>query len=167
VAALCWGTGSVYSRRARLPNRALVSTSMQMLAGGAMLLIVGAATGELGSVHPSMISLASILGLVWLIVPGSLVAFSAYVWLLQNARISLVSTYAFVNPVVAVFLGWAFLSEPITGTTVLAGVVIVAAVALIVSARAAGQERPAPDPGAETLADSGEEPATAVARRSR
>jgi len=155
-AALCWGTGSVYSRRASLPRRALVSTSMQMLAGGALLLVVGAATGEFGAVHPSKISLASILGLAWLVVFGSLVAFSAYVWLLQNARISLISTYAYVNPVVAVFLGWAILSEPITGTTLLAGAVILAAVALIVSARPAIPKREGPEPAAATLAENGD-----------
>ncbi|MDP9342891.1 MAG: EamA family transporter [Actinomycetota bacterium] len=157
VAALCWGTGSVYSKRAALPKRALVSTAMQMLAGGAIALVVGAVTGEFGDLHPSQISLPSILGLVWLIVPGSLIAFSAYVWLLQNARISLVSTYAYVNPVVAVFLGWALLSEPVTGTTLLAGAVILAAVALIVTARPAAQKPPAPDPGAEGLSEEGHE----------
>jgi drug/metabolite transporter (DMT)-like permease len=151
VAALCWGSGSVYSKRAALPKRAMVSTAMQMLAGGTIALVVGAATGEFGDLHPSHISLASILGLAWLIVPGSLIAFSAYVWLLQNARISLVSTYAYVNPVVAVFLGWALLSERVTVTTLLAGAVILAAVALIVTARPAVQKRPAPDPCAETL----------------
>jgi len=159
VAALCWGTGSVYSKRAALPRRALVSTAMQMLAGGAIALVVGAATGEFADLHPTSISLASVLGLTWLIVPGSLIAFSAYVWLLQNARISLVSTYAYVNPVVAVFLGWALLSEPVTGTTLLAGAVILAAVALIVTARPGAPERAAPDPEAETLDDEESVPA--------
>jgi drug/metabolite transporter (DMT)-like permease len=134
-AALCWATGSLYSRRAPLPSRPLVSTAMQMLAGGALLAVVGVASGELSDVHLSRISLSSTLGLAYLIVFGSLVAFSAYVWLLRNARISLIATYAYVNPIVAVFLGWAFLSEPIRGVTLLAGAVIVVAVALIVSAR--------------------------------
>jgi drug/metabolite transporter (DMT)-like permease len=110
-AALCWATG------------------------GALLAVVGVASGELSDVQLARISLSSILGLAYLIVFGSLVAFSAYVWLLRNARISLIATYAYVNPIVAVFLGWAFLSEPIRGITLLAGAVIVVAVALIVSAR--------------------------------
>ena len=159
VAAACWGTGSVYSKRAALPKRALVSTAMQMLVGGTLALVVGAATGEFGDLHLSQVSLASVLGLVWLIVPGSLLAFSAYVWLLQNARISLVGTYAYVNPVVAVFLGWALLSEPVTPMTLVAGAVILAAVALIVTARPS-TNRPAPDPEAETLE---EDPAPATA----
>ncbi len=108
---------------------------MQMLAGGALLGIVGVATGEVGRVDLSGITLSSVLGLAYLIVFGSLIAFSCYVWLLRNARLSLVATYPYVNPVVAVFLGWAFLSEPVTLTTLLAGAVIVVAVAIIVSAQ--------------------------------
>jgi drug/metabolite transporter (DMT)-like permease len=141
-AALCWATGSLYSRRAPLPGRPLVSTAMQMLAGGALLAVVGVASGELADVHLSRISLSSILGLAYLIVFGSLVAFSAYVWLLRNARISLVATYAYVNPIVAVFLGRVFLSEPITGSTLIAGAVIVFAVAMIVSARRPSASKP-------------------------
>ena len=143
VAAMSWATGSVYSRRASLPKRPLVSTAMQMLAGGVLLLVVAAATGEFGDLRVSHISVASWAGLAYLIVFGSWVAFSAYVWLLQNAPISKVATYAYVNPVVAVFLGWAVLSERITWVTLLAGAVIVVAVALIVSAKA---PRPAPSP---------------------
>ena len=143
VAPVCWATGSLYSRRAALPSRPLVSTAMQMLAGGVLLGIAGLVTGEVADVHPSQISLGSVVGLVYLIVLGSLVAFSTYVWLLRNAPISLVGTYAYVNPVVAVFLGWAFLDEIIRGTTLLAGAVIVVAVALIVTAR----RPPEPPPG--------------------
>jgi drug/metabolite transporter (DMT)-like permease len=139
----------LYSRHAPLPSRPLVSTAMQMLAGGVFLAVVGIATGELGRVHLSQVSLSSVLGLTYLIVFGSLVAFSCYVWLLRNARLSLVATYPYVNPVVAVVLGWAILSEPVTLTTVLAGGVIVVAVALIVSARRPAH-RPADDVPAET-----------------
>jgi drug/metabolite transporter (DMT)-like permease len=146
VGAMCWATGSVYSKRAPLPRRPLVSTAMQMLGGGALLAILGIAAGELGDIHPDRISLNSILGLAYLIVFGSLVAFTAYVWLLQNVRISLVATYAYVNPVVAVFLGWAFLSERITWVTVMAGAIILVAVALIVSANQKAPPAPAPEP---------------------
>ncbi len=146
LASLSWATGSVYSRHAALPKRPMVSTAMQMIAGGVLLGILGVASGEVPKVHLSHISLASWLGLAWLIVFGSWVGFTAYVWLLRNARISLVSTYAYVNPVVAVFLGWLFLSERVTGTTLAAGMIILAAVALIVTA-----SRPPPAPPPEPV----------------
>jgi drug/metabolite transporter (DMT)-like permease len=135
AAAIGWSIGSMYSRSAQLPARPLVATALQMLAGGLALAIAGAIHGEFGDIHPERFSTASLLGLAYLIVFGSWVAFSAYVWLLRSAPISLVSTYAYVNPVVAVFLGWAFLSERITPRTVTAGAVIVVAVALMLSAR--------------------------------
>jgi drug/metabolite transporter (DMT)-like permease len=135
VAAIGWATGSMYSRRAPLPARPLVGTAMQMLAGGVALVIAGALHGEFVRIHPERFSAASLVALGYLIVFGSWVAFSAYVWLLRAAPISLVSTYAYVNPVVALFLGWAFLNERVTPRTLVAGAVILAAVALIVTAR--------------------------------
>jgi drug/metabolite transporter (DMT)-like permease len=134
-ASLSWAAGSVYARRASLPRQPLLAAGMEMLCGGAVLLLVGVAGGELSNVHLDAISLGSAMALLYLIVIGSLVAFSAYAWLLSHAKLSLISTYAYVNPVVAVFLGWAVLSEPITGRTILASAVIVAAVALIVASR--------------------------------
>ncbi|HEV7735691.1 MAG TPA: EamA family transporter [Candidatus Binatia bacterium] len=132
-AALSWAAGSLYARRAPLPKRALVATSMEMLTGGALLIVAGLVTGELREIDPSRFSTSSLLALAYLTVFGSLLAFSAYIWVLGNAPVSLVSTYAYVNPVVAVFLGWLFLDEPITGRMVLAGGIIIAAVALIAS----------------------------------
>jgi drug/metabolite transporter (DMT)-like permease len=143
LAAGSWAAGSVYSKRAPLPRRPLVGAGMEMLAGGALLAVMGLATGELGRLHPSRVSAESFLGLAYLMVFGSLVAFTAYVWLLKRARLSLVGTYAYVNPVVAVFLGWLILSEPITGRTLVASGVIMVAVALIVTARS-GPARPPP-----------------------
>jgi drug/metabolite transporter (DMT)-like permease len=143
IASILWAAGSLYSRNAPLPSRPLVGTAMEMLCGGAALGVVGIAAGELGRVDIAAISLESLLGLGWLIVFGSLVGFSAYVWLLRVTRTSLVGTYAYVNPVVAVLLGWAMLGEPITVQTLIAGGVIVVAVALIVSARAPKEEVPA------------------------
>ena len=102
-----------------------------MLAGGVMLAVVAAATGEWSDIHD--VSTTSILSLVYLIVIGSWLAFTAYAWLLRTTRTSLVSTYAYVNPLVAVFLGWAVLSEPISARTIVAGLVILGAVALIVT----------------------------------
>jgi drug/metabolite transporter (DMT)-like permease len=139
VASLSWSAGSLYARRAPLPKRPLVGTGMQMLAGGVLLALVGAARGEFAQFELAAVSTESILGLIYLVVFGSLVAFAAYVWLLRVTRTTLVSTYAYVNPVVAVFLGWAVLSEPITMRTLIAGGIIVVAVALIVSARRAKQ----------------------------
>ncbi|MDQ4004864.1 MAG: drug/metabolite exporter YedA [Actinomycetota bacterium] len=137
IAPLTWAAGSLYARRAALPKRALVGTSMEMLCGGAILLVAGIVTGELADLRLGAISFESLLGLGWLIVFGSIVGFTAYVWLLANARTSLVGTYAFVNPIVAVLLGWLILDEAITLRTVIAGAVIVVGVALIITARGA------------------------------
>jgi drug/metabolite transporter (DMT)-like permease len=118
---------------------------MQMLAGGAVLTVVATAMGEWADLDLAAVSLESLLGLGFLIVFGSLVGFASYVWLLRSARTTLVSTYAYVNPIVAVFLGWAILGEAVTARTLLAGAVIVTAVALIVSAH------PAPKPSGEPV----------------
>jgi drug/metabolite transporter (DMT)-like permease len=140
AASVSWAAGSLFARSAPLPSRPLVGTAMEMLCGGVALGVVGIAAGELGRVNISEISLVSLFGLGWLIVFGSLVGFSAYIWLLRVTRTSLVGTYAYVNPVVAVLLGWAMLGEPITVQALIAGGVIVVAVALIVSARAPKEE---------------------------
>ena len=133
LASLSWAAASLYSRHATLPARTAVSTAMQMLTGGAWMTLAGMATGELGGVRPATFSTASLAALVYLIVFGSLVAFSAYAWLLRAAPTSLVATYAYVNPVVAVALGWALAGEPITARMLVAGAVIVAAVVLVAS----------------------------------
>ena len=135
IGALLWAVGSLYARRAKLPSRPLVGTGMEMIAGGALLALAGVVTGELGRVHFSQISGESFLGFLYLVVFGSWIGFSSYVWLLRVAPVSLVGTYAYVNPVVAVLLGWAILSEVVSGRTVLAGAIIVIGVALIILAR--------------------------------
>ena len=131
AAGAAWAAGSLYSRRAPLPRRQFVSAGMQMVTGGVMLAVVAAATGEVSDIHRP--STESILALVYLIVVGSWLAFTAYAWLLRTTRTSLVSTYAYVNPVVAVFLGWAVENESISARTLVAGLVVLAAVALIVT----------------------------------
>jgi drug/metabolite transporter (DMT)-like permease len=146
VSAISWAAGSLYSRRAPLPRRPLVGASMEMIAGGAMLAVLGLAVGEGSQV--SHVSTSSILALAYLIVFGSLIGFSAYIWLLRAAPTSLVSTYAYVNPVVAVFLGWAIESEPIGARTIIAGAMILLAVALIVRKRPARAQMPARVPAA-------------------
>ncbi|HEU4354395.1 MAG TPA: EamA family transporter [Actinomycetota bacterium] len=142
-ASLAWAIGSLYSRNAPLPNRPFVGVAMEMLVGGLALAIAGVLAGELGQIDVSRFSTASLIGLLYLIVFGSWVGFTAYLWLLRTARTSLVSTYAYVNPVVAVFLGWLILDEPVKIRTVVAGAIIVASVALIISAGGAHREQEA------------------------
>jgi drug/metabolite transporter (DMT)-like permease len=131
-----WSHGSLFAaRRARLPSQALVATALQMLFGSMFLLLEGVLTGELGRFRPEAITLRSVVALVYLITIGSMLAFNAYAWLLRHAPLSLIGTYAYVNPVVAVALGAIFLAEPISVRTLVASAVIVAAVAVIVTAR--------------------------------
>jgi drug/metabolite transporter (DMT)-like permease len=132
LAAAFWATGSFLSRRLQLPRDPLVSTGVQMLMGGLVMMVVGVVRGELPTVDPSEFSTASLIALAYLVVVGSLVAFTAYVWVLQHAPISKVATYAYVNPVIAVFLGWIVLSEEITGFVLAGAAVIVSSVAFIV-----------------------------------
>jgi drug/metabolite transporter (DMT)-like permease len=131
LSGITWAIGSLYARQAPLPKRPLVNSSMQMLTGGALLMIVAAGSGELTEVGQP--SLRSILAMAYLILIGAIVAFSAYAWLVRSVPMSLASTYAYVNPVVAVFLGWAILSEPLSARTIAAGAIILGAVALIVT----------------------------------
>lgn len=135
VASILWAVGSVYSRRAALPESPLQATGMEMLTGGAMLVLVGSAAGEWGRFDPGAVSGRSLLALAYLIVFGSGVGFTAYVWLLKHVEVAKVSTYAYVNPVVAVFLGWLLAGEAVTARTLAAAAVIVAAVAFITSSR--------------------------------
>jgi drug/metabolite transporter (DMT)-like permease len=130
-----WAGGSLYARGAALPESPLLSASMQMLAASAFLGIAGLAKGEARGIHADSFSTKPVIAFVYLVLVGSLIAFSAYAWLLKNVRIGVVATYAFVNPVVAVALGTVFLNEAIGWSTVAAGAAIVVAVVLIVTAR--------------------------------
>ena len=138
-----WATGSLYSRTAAVPRRPLVGTAMQMLAGSAVLGILALVTGDVARVRLAEITPASLAALVYLVLVGSLVGYTAYVWLLRVAPISLVATYAYVNPVIAVFLGWLVLAEPLQPRTLLAGAIILVAVAVIVRARGGESRRTA------------------------
>jgi drug/metabolite transporter (DMT)-like permease len=140
AASLFWAAGSIYSRSAPHPPAPLLSTGMQMLAGGAGLLLAGAVHGELAQLGGMRPSTRSVLAMSYLIVFGSLVGFTAYVWLLRVSTPAKVATYAYVNPVVAVFLGWALAGEPVTRRTLIAAAVIVGAVALITTAQTARRE---------------------------
>jgi drug/metabolite transporter (DMT)-like permease len=155
LASVSWATGSFVSKRLPLPKDPFVSTAAQMLFGGVVLLIAGLVAGEASDLDPSSFSGASIAGFVYLIVAGSFLAFTAYVWLLQNAPISKVATYAYVNPTVAIFLGWLILSEEITPIILVGAAVIIASVAWIVrmesiaakrTAITAAEPGPAPPP---------------------
>ena len=136
LAPIGWAHGSLFSaRRAKLPERPLMATGLQMLLGAVALFAEAGLTGEFGRFRPAEVSASSLAALAYLTVIGSLVAFNAYAWLLRNAPLSLVGTYAYVNPVVAVALGSLILAEPVTPRTLVASAVIVTAVAMIVTAR--------------------------------
>ena len=131
LASLFWSIGSLYSRHAKLPSSPLLGTGMEMLAGGGGLLLLGILSGETGQLSWESISTGSWLGLSYLIVFGSLIGFTAYTWLLRTAPTPLVSTYAYVNPIVAVLLGYVIAEEPLTSRILLASVLVVGSVALI------------------------------------
>jgi drug/metabolite transporter (DMT)-like permease len=135
AAALFWSLGSLYSRDAHLPESPLLGTGMEMLAGGAGLMILGTLTGEWGRLDISAITLKSIVSLAYLIIFGALVGFSAYTWLLRVAPTPLVSTYAYVNPLVALFLGYMLGDEPLTLRILVSALIVVSSVALINFAR--------------------------------
>lgn len=131
LAAIFWSAGSLYSHHARMPESPLLSTGMEFLAGGIGLLILGIVTGEFKQVNISAISMRSILSLGYLIIFGSLIGFVAYTWLLRNAPISLVSTYAYVNPLIAILLGNLLASEPINIRILSSAIIIIGSVVLI------------------------------------
>ncbi|MFC4149296.1 EamA family transporter [Micromonospora mangrovi] len=149
VGAACWSVGSFLSNRIRMPADPFVATVYEMVAGAAALAVLALLRGELRDFSPAEVTGRSWGALAYLMVAGSLVAFTAYVWLLHHAPISLVSTYAYVNPAVAVALGALVAAEPVTAQVLLGGAVIVAGVALVVST-----ERPRrPVDGAEPAAN--------------
>jgi len=131
LASISWAAGVVISPRLRLPADALARTAIQLVCGDLMLLIEAGVSGEIQRTHWSVISLRSVLGLGYLIVFGSVVAFTAYTWLLQQCPPTLVATHTYANPVVAVLLGWLFASEPLTTRVVLASLAILGAIVLI------------------------------------
>lgn len=134
-ATLSWASGSYYGSNAPMPRRPLVMTGMEMLCGGAGLLVAGLLRGEAADVHLGAVGWTAWAAFAYLVVAGSMLAFTAYAWLLRNAPLPLVTTYAYVNPVVAVLLGALFLGERLTGRALVAGALILAGVALVVSGR--------------------------------
>jgi len=140
LGSLSWAIGSFYSRDADLPESGLLTTGMEMLGGGTLLLIVGAATGEFSRFDVHQISRASAAGLLYLITFGSLLGFTSYIWLLDKVSPARLGTYAYVNPVVAVVLGWAIAGERFSIRTVVAATIVICAVALITTARTSGSQ---------------------------
>jgi len=137
IAAFLWSIGSIYSRSAELPKSALMMTGAEMLAGSIPIFIVSLLLGEWKTFSFAQVSTQSWLALIYLITFGSMIGFVSYIWLLQNAPVSLVATYAYVNPLVAVFLGNWFAKEALTARTLLAAGIIIGSVVFINSARQA------------------------------
>jgi drug/metabolite transporter (DMT)-like permease len=137
LASLSWAYGSIYSRHHPLPRSPLLGVAMQCLAGGVTLLLIAIFSGELHGFHLAQITTRSWIAVFYLAAFGSALGFSAYVYLLKHSNATHVSTYAFVNPVVALLLGWSLGSEALTLRTMLASVVILAAVILVITARRA------------------------------
>ena len=133
LGAFSWAAGSIYGLRSSVPKSSLLTAGMQMIAGSVSLLLVGIIRGEWATFEPAAISFSSLIGLGYLIIFGSLVGFTAYSWLLKNARPSMVATYAYVNPVIAVLLGWLIAGESMTGQMLIGAGIVVGSVVLITS----------------------------------
>jgi drug/metabolite transporter (DMT)-like permease len=147
LGSFSWAAGSVYSRTAKLPRSPVLAAAWELIFGGLLLFAVGIALGEGSTFSMNDISPRSLVALAYLVVFGSVVAFTAYLWLLTATTATRVSTYAYVNPVVAMFLGWALAGEPFTAATLLATGAIVVSVYLVLTARSMktfAQENTAP-----------------------
>jgi len=156
LTATGWAAASVYSKRAPLPANPFLSAGLQMFCGGVVTLALAVATGDVGRFHPSHISAQGWLAFLYLLLVGAIFAFGMFQWLVRNAPLSVVGTYAYVNPIVAVALGALLLGERITARTLIAGAVIVVGVALVLGAQAispAEEEAPVrPEPVPEQVA---------------
>jgi drug/metabolite transporter (DMT)-like permease len=141
LGSLSWAIGSFWSRDAQLPESGLLTTGMEMLGGGALMLIVGALSGEFAHVDVHAISKASAIGLLYLVTFGSLLGFTSYIWLLDKVSPARLGTYAYVNPLVAVMLGWAIAGERLSIRTGVAAAIVICAVALITTARSVATPR--------------------------
>jgi len=148
-ATLSWASGSLYSRQASLPDRQQMGTALEMLVGGTLLVLVGSATGEWARFDLAAITARSWLALAYLITFGSLVAFSAYLWLLKAATPAKAATYAYVNPVVALFLGWALAGEPLGPRVLVAAAIVLGAVVIVTSYRPRPQAVAQPSSGGD------------------
>jgi drug/metabolite transporter (DMT)-like permease len=149
VCSLAWACGSLYAKHGVLPRSPLLGVAMQCLAGGAVLCVLALLKGEVRAFHFQEITLRSWLALGYLITFGSMIGFTSFLYILKNSTAARVGTYAFVNPVVALFLGWLIASESITLRTVLASAIILTAVLLVITApqkKTAAAQEPLPAP---------------------
>jgi drug/metabolite transporter (DMT)-like permease len=146
-AALFWSLGSIYSRTARLPDSTLLTTAMEMLVGGIGLYLVGSITGDWGRLVLADVSVRSWISLLYLVVFGSMLGFTAYAWLLRSAPVSLVATYAYVNPLVAILLGSLLAQEALTAHVLLSALIIIGSVVLINASRCLKPLASPPHPG--------------------
>lgn len=142
IGSLCWAIGSFYSRDADLPSSGFMRTAVEMVAGGILLLVLGIIAGELRGFDVHQVSRVSLFSLAYLTTFGSLLGFTAYIWLFDHVSPALAGTYAFVNPVVAVILGWAIAGEVLTVRTVIAAAIVIGAVALITLSGVSGAKEP-------------------------
>ena len=152
LAALLWSLGSIYSRGAEMPQSTLMGTGIEMLAGAAGLFLVGTAGGEWGALRLPMVSIPSLLGLLYLITFGSLIGFVSYAWLLRNAPLSLVSTYAYVNPVVAIFVG-AWLGRELINTRIIVSALIIIGSVVVINLSKQTKVRPKEPATTASVAD--------------
>jgi len=134
VGSFAWACGSIYAKHGKMPSSPLLGSAMQSLTGGAILWIVGGLTGEIGALHLATVTTRSWIAVTYLICFGSAIGFSSYLYILKHSTATRVATYAFVNPIVALLLGWLLLHEDITLRTILASAVILAAVLLVITA---------------------------------
>ncbi len=141
IAAMGWSVASALSRKLPLPESKVMSSGAQMLSGGVLLALVAAALGEFRNFHPAAVSRAAWLSLLYLIVAGSIVAFTAYVWLIHHESPTKVGTYAYVNPVIAVLLGYFFAGESLGLRTILGTLFVLISVIVITTTRRAGFSR--------------------------
>lgn len=149
--SLAWTLGSIYSPQVGLPQSTMMAAAMEMICGGVLLILLGFVTGETHGLNYNATSARSIFGLIYLVTFGSLLGFTSYNWLLTHSTPARVSTYAYVNPIVAVFLGWAIAGEAVTTRTLASAALVVAAVAAIITQRehaSAPQSHNAPSPSA-------------------
>jgi drug/metabolite transporter (DMT)-like permease len=142
VSSISWWTGSFYSKHITSGTPPLMASSMQMLCGSASMLLTGFLLGEGNGFHLAAVSAHSWAAFAYLVIAGSVVAFPVYVWLLEHSTPALISTYAYVNPVVAVFLGWLILGEPLNPRIILAAAIIIGAVAIITIGKARNAAKP-------------------------
>ncbi|MGE5458698.1 MAG: EamA family transporter [Methanococcaceae archaeon] len=131
VGALSWSGGAVFSRVANVPKSPLLSSAMELIFGGILVIIASSVIGEPAHFHLNQVSLKSFLGLLYLIIFGSVVAFSAYVWLLGHTSATRISTHTYVNPIIAIFLGWLLANEEITTSLIIASAIIIISVYLV------------------------------------